>query len=211
MKRTLLVIVLSALAVGAGSRSSATRPTSPASISRSAESAPQGTPVVANPPFYARLEREFELPFHTAEWAVIAFYRQPSCVRPTFNMLDFIDAPAAFGCPLTVSGFEIFDEPSPTPPIHVNLTGGGAVPIWFFSWPELRAAMADDVVTIGELSALSSLVVGSATSFREILHPGNKLTQVAWGTLEDGRTFQVEISTVVAPTDLLRHVRIDIR
>jgi hypothetical protein len=71
--------------------------------------------------------------------------------------------------------------------------------------------MADDVVTIGELSALSSLVVGSATSFREILHPGNELTQVAWGTLEDGRTFQVEISVVVAPTDLLRQVRLDIR
>jgi hypothetical protein len=124
-------------------------------------------------------------------------------------MLDFLDVPAAFGCPLTVSGFEIFDEPSPTPPIQVNLTGAGAVPVWFVSWPELRAAMADNVVTIGELSSLTSLVVGSATGFREILHPGNKLTQVASGTLEDGRTFQVEISSVVRPADVSRHVRID--
>lgn len=209
MKSTLLVIVLSTLAVDAASRSVASSAMSPGPISRSGELALQGAPVTANPPFYARLEGEFE-PFHTAEWAVVAFYREPSCVRPTFNMLNFLDPPAAFGCPLTVSGFEIFDEPSPTPPIQVNLTGLGAVPIWFLSWPELQAAMADNVVTIGELSSLSSLVIGSATRFREILHPADKLTQVASGTLEDGRAFQVEISYVNQPTVHFRHVRVEI-
>src|SRR5678816_4207870 len=43
-------------------------------------------------PFYARLERGL---IHTdGEWAAIAFYRPPTCVRSDFNMLDFFDVPA---------------------------------------------------------------------------------------------------------------------
>jgi hypothetical protein len=48
-------------------------------------------------PFYARLERG--LVPATDEWAAIAFYRKPACVRPNFNVLklfDFASIPAIF-------------------------------------------------------------------------------------------------------------------
>ena len=122
-----------------------------------------GKPEPAGLPFYARLERTFQ-PIHSDEWAAIVFYRQPSCVPSGFNLLDFLDIPRVFGCPLTVDGFQIWKDPFPALPIQVNIAGLGAVPIWFVSWVELQAAMADDLVTIGELQGLNSLVVGSANS-----------------------------------------------
>lgn len=153
-------------------------------------------------PYYARLERDFE-PVHSDEWAAIVFYRQPGCVRPGFNLLDFIDIPAAFGCTVTVEGFAIFKDPFPARPIQVNLQGLGAVPIWFVSWPELQAAMADGVVRIGDLQGTRSLVIGSASIFHETLHPGEKLVMTAQGMLADRRAFGLEVSYAGGA---LRHV-----
>ena len=165
-----------------------------------------GEPEPAGLPFYARLEGAFQPPaLHSDEWAAIVFYRQPSCVPSGFNLLDFLDIPRAFGCPLTVDGFQIWKDPFPALPIQVNITGLGAVPIWFMSWVELQAAMADGVVTIGELQGLNSLVVGSANSYRELLHPGEHLVMTARGVLEDGRQFSIEYSYAGGAT---RHVRI---
>ncbi len=62
-------------------------------------------------PFYARLERGFV--HSTDEWVAIAFYRDPGCVRTGFNLLNFFDfanIPAIFSCPLTVAGFEIWEN-----------------------------------------------------------------------------------------------------
>jgi hypothetical protein len=157
-------------------------------------------------PAYARIESLTPQIFIVDGWAVIAFYRNPDCVRPDFNLLEFFDAPAAFGCALTVEGFALF-EPGvfPGAPKVAHLNGKGAVPFWFVPAEILLAALQDDVLTIAELKGLEGLVVGHATQFTEMLQPtpdpilggGNpkeKLVQSASGTLQDGRHFQYHLT-----------------
>jgi hypothetical protein len=181
------------------------------------------------PPFYAVIERSslnFPPVFvpHTDEWAAIVFERQPGCVPDGFNLLDFFDVPAAFGCPLTVQGHAIFKNAPPPvdqAPIQVNLHGLGAVPIWFVSWPELQVALADDVLTVPELLSLPSLQIGSASFFKETQHPGaerpqgpgnGKIEITAYGTLTDGRTFQFQVREMgVEGVSVLRHITIEFR
>jgi hypothetical protein len=151
-------------------------------------------------PAYARIDQLF--PFHNEEWAAIVFYRDPACVPEGFNLLEYVDIPAAFGCPLTVAGLEIWENGPPplssdVAPIFSNLHGLGAVPVWFVSWPELQDAIADGVLTITDLASMASLQVGSASFFDERLHPvgGTRhpnLSIVAHGRLLDGRSFQYE-------------------
>src|SRR5215211_6164 len=112
-------------------------------------------------PVYARVERPFLL--HTVQYASIIFYRDPECVPEDFNLLDNVDLvgfPAnarAFQCPLTAEGFQIWTTyPFPGPPNLVLTKGAGAVPVWFVAWNELEGALADDVLTIGELRVLPS-------------------------------------------------------
>ncbi len=154
-------------------------------------------------PAYARIEQA--LPFHNEEWAAIVFYREPECVPDGFNLLNFVDIPAAFGCPLTVAGFEIWENGPPPfsldmAPIFSNLHGLGAVPVWFVSWPELREQIADGVLTITDLTSMVSLQVGSASFFDERLHSIGEvqhpnLSIVAHGRLLDGQSFQFEATS----------------
>lgn len=175
-------------------------------------------------PAYARVERSFLL--HTDEWAAIVFYRDPECVPPGFNLLDLFDfpsqsSPGAFGCGLTVSGFELWTNGPAVDagPRHAMSTGV-SVPIWFVSWPVLRAAIADDVLTMAELSSLGPLR-GTANIFHEVLNPfvpegmtGGAnvphLTITASGALEDGRSFQFHYNSVVKKDNLVK-VRIVFR
>lgn len=165
----------------------------------------ENTPV----PFYARIEHAVII--HDATWAAVVFYRPPSCVRAGFNLLDFFDIPAAFGCgPMTVAGFTV----TKTPPLPAQslLRGLGEVPVWFVDWSELQTAIADDVLTISELAALPSLHVGAATFYHETLHPTggakqNKLTLVGSGSLTGGGEFFLQASEVEGE---LKNVRIDL-
>jgi len=150
-------------------------------------------------PAYARVERPFV--FHTDEWAAIVFYRDPTCIPPAFNLLDFFDFPAAFDCSLTVSGFEIWEDlPGVALAPRQSIFRGTAVPVWFVPWSTLQAAIADDVLTLPELESLNPLE-GIATIFREVLQPLGgaqmpHLTISASGILTDGRTFQYEFTAV---------------
>ena len=167
-------------------------------------------------PFYARIE--FGLVHHTDEWAAIAFYRDPSCVPTNFNLLRLFDpnVPRALGCALTVQGFEVWKNAPPPvdmAPIQSKLQGLGAVPVWFVSWPELQTAMADGVLTKSELFGMSSLRVGTATYFKETLHPfggaqQSSLEIVAQGTLPDGRAFLYQAAEAAGE---LREVRIEFK
>ncbi len=154
-------------------------------------------------PAYARTD----FIFHNEQWAAIYFWRDPGCVPADFNLLSFYDypdasGPGAFGCPLTVAGFEIWENGPPPlssdlAPIFSNLHGLGAVPVWFVSWPELREQIADGVLTITELASMASLQVGSASFFDESVHPLGgiqhpNLSIVAHGRLLAGRSFQFE-------------------
>lgn len=161
-------------------------------------------------PFYARIEATEIL--HTDEWAPIVFYRPPACVPPGFNLLDFYDFPAAFGCaPPTTDGFMIWDgEPWVSTPIQINLHGLGEVPVWFVAWPELDGAIADGILTMSELEGMESLLIGSASFYSETLHPTGvvkvpMINYVAHGALEDGRSFHVHALLV---TDRVTNVRV---
>ena len=130
--------------------------------------------------------------------AAIPFYRPPECVPLDFNLLDWIDASMeALDCPFLLSGFGIWPGTEPTGfPITTQLRGDGAVPVWFVSWSELQAAMADGELTIVELASLPSLEIGTATSYEEQLHyqpphPASFSCIQAHGTMADGRSFSV--------------------
>jgi hypothetical protein len=160
------------------------------------------------------------------EWGAAAFERELGCVPPDFNLLEEFDftpafpggPPRPFLCPLTVSGFQIWDNPpSPLPvdpgPIMVVSHGLGAVPVVFARWTEIEAAMADGVLTLPELLGLPSALVGTADHFMaEYVNgppPGDRLMNklIARGLLPDGRTFRVQANESRAMTGY----RIDIR
>jgi hypothetical protein len=154
-------------------------------------------------PAYARVERVDGLVFvhNDGTWAGITFYREPSCVPEDFDLLDFFDAPRAFGCELTVEGFEIWRNGPWTAdagPIQTVSFGLGAVPVWFVESAELQDKVDDDVLTVGELEGCATLRKGSAFSFKETLHPSGiarqtKLQLVARGTFADGGTFFFQV------------------
>lgn len=171
------------------------------------------------PPFYARFgENET---FDDGEHVAIVFYRQPDCIPPDFNLNQFFhfpgeDDPGAFACaPPTVSVVETWETaPGEDPaPLVAETTGLGAVPVWFFSAGDIGVAMADRVVTIGELADLPSRQVGTASTYEELLHPSqsNEIPLIqfrAEGALEGGSTFTVDVSKGAA--DIADHTTIDI-
>jgi hypothetical protein len=148
-----------------------------------------------NVPFYARI-----LPGDA--WTAIIFYRPLSCVPKDFDLFMFFDIPRAFGCgPATTDGFAIWRNGPEVDvaPLQLDLHGLRAVPIYFVKTAELDAAAADGVLTMREVEALPSLMVGTATTYHEILHPVEgarvaKITVVASGTLADGRSFRFQVS-----------------
>lgn len=176
---------------------------------------------VDGPPAYAEISITppwGEAIIRAEEWAAIPFYRQPSCVPEGFNLLDFADVPAAFGCELTVQGFEIWTAPPPDGqgPIEVRIWGMGAVPIYFVRWTELQAEIADRVLTIGELQNLSSLRIGYAGFFVADAHPAmtgpahqyiGPFQVSAKGVLQDGRQFELQVATG-GPAGPYSHVKI---
>jgi hypothetical protein len=169
------------------------------------------------PPIYANIGLGF-LP-HTAEWAVVFFYRSPACVPADFNLLDFFDTPPRpFSCQLQIEGRTIWRSLDDPFPAQIFLFGTGAVPVWFVRWPELQAAVADDVLTIVELAALPSLLIGSASFYLEsernsiVEQRGGNEALVATGTLTDGRSFQVELTEKFREGEhLFPQVRIEFR
>jgi len=180
------------------------------------------TPPDPGPPYYAVLEPGF-VP-HTADWAAVVFLRETSCVPAGFNLLNVENIPAVFGCELNVEGHAIWKN-GPPPidfvPIQTILRGTGDVQLWFVRWSEMESALADDVLTVAELSALPSLQVGSASFFKLTQQPGvnrpqgpgnGKIELNAKGTLEDGRGFSVQMREMgVDQQSTFRSMKIEFR
>lgn len=160
-------------------------------------------------PFYARVEGTNVV--NDGEWAAIVFYRDPGCQQlQGFNLLDFFDAPTAFGCPLTVEGFTLWHgEAFAGAPKIAKARGTGAVPVWFVPLGSFQAATLDGVLTVEELAGLEGLIMGTASRFSETLHPhplppalgggGHKvpkITLTAHGQLDDGRAFSLAFTEV---------------
>lgn len=162
------------------------------------------------PPFYARTDDVTHFVFHDGEWAAIVFYRDPGCVPVGFNLLQFFDPPAAFGCALTTQGSSLWQgEAFLGAPKIATVGEAGPVPVWFVPVEAVRQATQDGVLTTGELAALDGLLVGYADQFNETLHPhplppelgggghpNPKLILTAKGQLEDGRRFNLHITQV---------------
>ena len=174
------------------------------------------------PPFYALLERTF-VP-HSDEWAPIIFVRDPECVPADFDLLDQLDVPASFGCGLNVQGHVTYKNGPPPvdlAPWQVVMNDAGPVPIWFVPWTGLQAAIADGELTIGELSGIAGLRVGTATQFQLTQQPGpmrpqgignGKIELTARGSLSNGTSFSIEIREMgVDQVSTLRNVRIEFR
>src|SRR5262245_33283370 len=114
-------------------------------------------------------------------------------------------------CLLTVEGlevWEVFPPPGPAGPIQAKFRGLGAVPVWFVSWPELQALIADGVLTIGELESAATLLQGHADLYTETLHPPDlslrHISIDAHGISENGTSFffQAAVSlTDAGPTE----------
>ncbi len=157
-------------------------------------------------PAYARVAPD---DIATDEWAAVVFYRQPSCVPADFNLLRFIAGPRAFACPLTVAGHEVWENgPGQDAAPKQSVTRGRDVPIWFASTSELQAAASDGVLTIGELSSLESLVVGTADTYQEVLRPGQLIVINARGTLADGRDFRLHAHCQCEKQEPVVHIEI---
>ncbi len=202
-----------------------TQPTEAVTVETDAPAAAESTEPVriesnGEVPFYARFgENET---FSNGEWAVIIFYRSPECIPADFNLNQFFhfpgdSGPGAFACtPPTTTSIEYWatgPETDPAP-LVAEMTGRGAVPVWFIALSEVEAALADGVVTIGELAESPSLLKGEAASYTELLHPGQSNPQsliqfAAQGTLEDGRSFMVDVSS--GAPDVADHTTIEIQ
>lgn len=144
---------------------------------------------------------------HTEEWGAAPFVRELGCVPPDFNLLSLFDLtpafpggpPRSFLCAQTVEGHLIFEDAGPPPSglIQSQMHGLGQVPIVFAPWSEIEAAIADDVLTLPELLALPSAMVGTADFYKETvvtgsLPPGQVAFRLnAKGTLPDGRAFRL--------------------
>ncbi|HSJ32387.1 MAG TPA: hypothetical protein VK933_13180 [Longimicrobiales bacterium] len=184
------------------------------------------------PPFYSLIQPGW-FPM-TDEWAAVPWLRETHCVPGGFNILGFVDltilfppavpfpAPRPLFCPLTVTGHEIWNTDPPDPavgPLNITVRGLGAVPIWFVATAELLPALADGVLTIDELAAMSSLRIGHATHFTLAQQTGTargqpgagKINITARGTLEGGGTFFFQTAEGPPYSTPIAHTRIDIR
>jgi len=89
-------------------------------------------------------------------------------------------------------------------PRLISLHGDGAVSVWFVSWPELRDAIGDDILTVPELKTLTSIDKGTPTVYNEVLLPLQHITMNAEGRLEDGRRFQFHATGTRAGRQVVR-------
>lgn len=194
-------------------------PTEAKTGSASAEKEPVVIESGGEVPFYARFgENET---FDNGEWTVIVFYRPPECIPGDFNLSRFFhfpgdNSPGAFACaPPTTTSVETWQNGPQTDPAPLisEMTGRGAVPVWFLKNAEIEKAAADGVVTIDELRELPSRLVGTAETYSELLHPTQSNASPlirfnAKGALEDGREFEVSVSK--GAPDIGDHVTINI-
>ena len=212
MRRITDAFVLALIVAACGDQLVPTAPSTAANpTGRTADqSLAPGAPIIVHfpgegpgPVYYALLGRGV-IP-NDAGWAGIVFVRSPSCVPSTFNLLDRFNPPTAWGCELTVEGEQWWHDLSTPPPFQTHTRGTGAVPVYFVRWSQLQAAIADDLLTIGELQSLPSLLIGRASFLEHIVHNTHQAanhgheTLVAHGRLDDGRTFEFRYNEKFLP------------
>lgn len=220
MSRTRYPLIAALLLIGCSGQIEPTTPGADAARAFNAAAA-GGLDVVSypaadpGPPYYARVSLLLNQVFHDDAYVAIPFHRDPSCVPADFNLLSAFDfpgpgGPGAFGCPLLVEGRYTIEPDAPLGTFPILSVAQGPAQVWFAPWPAFQAAMADGVVTIGELQALEPLR-GVADHFSEMLKPrveDHHVVITSSGTLEDGRRFTFNVNH---PGDVTKTIRISIR
>jgi len=164
-------------------------------------------------PFYAISGNGGFIP-NDGTWAAIPFHRELGCVPGNVDLLG-LSIPMAFGCTLTVEGHEHWENGGPPldlAPRQTVVFGLGAVPIIFVQWTELQPALAGGL-TLPELLALDSAVVGHATFYTETdifgisgpLGGGRGSYKInARGFLSDGRGFTLHVNEVLGELNVVQ-------
>jgi hypothetical protein len=135
---------------------------------------------------------------HDDEWAVIPFYRTPDHLAADFDLVNDSD-PDWADAQLQIGGFAAYTDDGH--PHHWQVRGLGAVPVVFVKWSELRAAMAEGHLYVGDLAACPSIKYGTASYYLEEnhiygVHPVSHLAVVMRGTLAGGGSFDVKVVEV---------------
>ena len=117
------------------------------------------------PPFYAISGNGGFLP-HTDAWVAIPFDRTLGCVPAGANLLT-IDVPAAFGCPMTVSGHAHW-ETGPGIDIAPRQSSSECRSHRVRAVVRGQAATADGVLTL-RVAGASSAVIGTATDYKKLI------------------------------------------
>lgn len=139
-------------------------------------------------PIYARVGPILNQFFVAGNQLVIPFYRNPECIPDSFNLLNYYDPPAAFGCELMVQGRFVIEKDAEEGqfPIMAH-TAGSEVPVWIVDWTGFQSLKANGAVTIVDLEALQP-IKATALQFEEYLSPRINEHQViieAEGTVPD--------------------------
>lgn len=161
-------------------------------------------------PFYARIEPTPPHFYHNGEYAAIVFYRPPSSIPPSFNLLTMFNPPAVFAAPSSVQGTNLWNGmPGTGAPRIVTSSATGDVHIWFVPYNALQNVMnhLPGFLTITQLSAIPGILHGHAEQFNEVNHPhplppqmgggGHpvpKLALSATGKIDEGGSFHLTIS-----------------
>jgi hypothetical protein len=158
----------------------------------------------SGPPFYSIVANGGFVP-HTDEWAALPLARKLSCVPPDANLLAFAGPPSAACAVLT--GREHW-ETAPGPglaPRQTVFRGLGAVPIVFAPWALVQDALADDVLTLAELTG-PDVRLGYARVYHETdilgvsgpLGAGRGMYKIsAHGDMVDGGSFRLLVNEVL--------------
>ena len=122
-------------------------------------------------PTYARVGPILNQFFIVGDQLVIPFYRNPECIPDSFNLLNYYDPPAAFGCELTVQGRFVIEKDAEQGqfPIMAHITGK-EVPVWIVDWAGFQLLMAEGTVTIVDIEKLNP-IKATALQFDEYLSP----------------------------------------
>jgi hypothetical protein len=146
------------------------------------------------PPFYAQIADG------GAEWVPVFFVREPFHVPDGVNLLGLgTGQPGFMNAAGLLQGF-VLRDPSvfPPNPVLANLQNRlhETVPVWFVSREDFDAALDDERVTIVELLAMPSLMMGEADSFTLLGRAGAQVPRLniaAVGSLPDGRLFHAVV------------------
>lgn len=138
-------------------------------------------------PIYGRVGPILNQFFVAGDQLVIPFYRNPECIPEHFNLLNYYDPPAAFGCELMVQGRFVIEKDAEEGqfPIMAHTTSS-EVSLWIVDWAGFQSLMAEGAVTIVDIEALNPLKA-TALQYEEYLSPRINEHQVvieAMGTVK---------------------------